>query len=175
MTGERRRAALLMAAIGLTLSVLCGWLLAESVAASLTAWRAGAPEVRISGGDFGMFALMPILVALAVWGTLALFREDAAVRRIGNGIAVAAMIAVPVALGGSWVLQDIAERRLAAEGYVRCRTERAGRFPSLTLCARKVPPAKLAPGARDAANAIPQTDALPRSTQINQNTARLPT
>ncbi|MCC2977996.1 hypothetical protein LK533_15130 [Sphingomonas sp. PL-96] len=142
-----------MAAIGLTLSVLCGWLLADSLAASLAAWRTGASEVRVSGGDFGMLALMPIFVALAAWGTLALLRDDAAVKRIGNRIAMAAMIAVPVSLSGSWALQDLAERRLAADGYVRCGAERTGRFPSLTLCARKTPPAQTSPDAGDAADA----------------------
>lgn len=84
-----------------------------------------------------MLALMPILVALTVWGTLAVFRNDDTVKRLGNGIAVAAMVAVPMALVGSWVVQDWAERRLFAEGYVRCGVERVGRFPALTLCARK--------------------------------------
>jgi hypothetical protein len=143
MTSERRRAALTMAGIGLTTSMLCGWLLANSIAGSFAAWRAGAAEVRISGGDVGMLTLMPILVALAVWGTLAVFRNDAAVGRIGNRIAVAAMILVPVAFGGSWVFQNWAERRLAAEGYVRCGAERVGRFQSLTLCARKAPPTRM--------------------------------
>ena len=143
MTSERRRAALTMAGIGLTLSMLCGWLLAGSITASFAAWQTGAAEVRISGGDVGMLALMPILLGMTIWGTLALFRNDSAVRRIGNRIAVAAMIAVPVALGGSWAFQHWAERQLAAKGYVRCGEERAARFPSLTLCARKAPPAPM--------------------------------
>ncbi len=142
MTHERRRAALMLTGIGLTLSVLCGWLLVSSIRASFAAWRSGAAEVRISGGDVGMLTLMPILVALTIWGTLAVFRNDDTVTRIGNVIAVVAMIAVPVALGGSWIFQNWAAQRLAAEGYVQCRTERVGRFPSITLCARKAPPAR---------------------------------
>jgi hypothetical protein len=137
MKSERRRAALTMAGMGAMLSLLCGWLLASSITATVVAWREGAAEVRVSGGDVGMLALMPIFVALTAWGTLAVFRNDDAVKRIGNGIAVAAMIAVPVALGGSWVFQGWAERRLSAEGYVRCGSDRVGRFPALTLCARK--------------------------------------
>ena len=142
MTRERRRAALMMTAIGLTLSVLCGWLLVSSITTSFAAWQAGATEVRISGGDVGMLTLMPILVALTLWGTLAVFRNDAAVARIGNGIAVVAMIAVPVAFGGSWVFQNWAAQRLAADGYVRCGAKRVGRFPLVTLCARKAPRAR---------------------------------
>jgi len=137
MKNERRRAALTMAGIGAILSLLCGWLLASSISATIAAWRDDAPELRISGRDVGMVALMPIFVALTVWGTLAVFRNNAAVKRIGNGIAVAAMIAVPVALGGSWVSQRWAEQKLSAQGYVRCGTERVGRFRALTLCARK--------------------------------------
>ncbi|WP_260597538.1 hypothetical protein [Sphingomonas endolithica] len=132
-----------MASIGLTLSILCGSLLASSIAASFAAWRARATEVRISGGDVGMLTLMPIFVALTIWGTLAVFRNDAVVGRIGNGIAVAGMILVPVAFGGSWVFQNWAEQRLAADGYVRCGADRVGRFPSLTLCARRAPPARM--------------------------------
>lgn len=49
MTRERRRAAFAMAGIGLTLSLLGGWLLIESIGTSLTAWRIGAAEVRVSG------------------------------------------------------------------------------------------------------------------------------
>ncbi|KQM58892.1 MULTISPECIES: hypothetical protein [unclassified Sphingomonas] len=141
MTRERRRAAILMAGIGLTLSLLCGWLLAGSITASLAAWHGGAAEVRVSGGDVGMLVLMPILIALAAWGTMAAFRDGSAMRRIGNGIAVAAMIAVPVALAGSWAFQAWAEQRLVQDGYVRCGADRTGRFPSLTLCARKAIPA----------------------------------
>ncbi len=137
MTSERRRAGLTIATIGAVLSLLCGWLLASSIMATLAAWRQGAAEVRISGGDVGMLALMPIFVALTAWGTLAVFRNDDTVKRLGNGIAVAAMVAVPMALVGSWVVQDWAERRLFAEGYVRCGVERVGRFPTLTLCARR--------------------------------------
>ncbi len=141
MTGERRRAAIMMAGIGLTLSLLCGWLLAGSIAASLTAWRTGAAEVRVSGGDIGMLVLMPILLALAAWGTIAAFRDGGAMRRIGNAIAIAAMVAVPAALIGAWAFQTWAEQRLTQDGYVRCGTDRTGRFPSLTLCARKAAPA----------------------------------
>ncbi|MEG3086761.1 hypothetical protein [Sphingomonas sp. PB4P5] len=143
MTSERRRAALTMAGIGWTLSILCGWLLANSLAEFFLAWRTDAAEVRISGGDVAILTLMPIIVALAIWGTLAVFRNDAVVGRIGNRIAVAAMILVPVAFGGSWVFQHWAERRLSAEGYVRCGAERAGRFTLIILCARKVPPMRI--------------------------------
>lgn len=141
MTDERSRAAIVMAGIGLGLSLLCGWLLTSSITASLAAWRTGASEVRVSGGDVGMLMLMPILLALAAWGTIAVFRDGAAMRRIGNAIAVAAMIAVPAALTGSWAFQAWAEQRLAEDGYVRCGTDRTGRFPSLTLCVRKGIPA----------------------------------
>jgi hypothetical protein len=126
-----------MAGIGLTLSILCGWLLAASVTESLAAWRSGAAEIRVSGGDVGMLALMPIFVALAAWGGMAALWDGAALRRIGNGIAIAAMIAVTVALAGSWAFQAWAEQRLAKDGYVRCAVERTGRFSSLTLCAHK--------------------------------------
>lgn len=137
MTRERRRAALAMAGIGLALSLLCGWLLVHSIGTSLAAWRSGAAEIRVSGGDIGMLALMPIFVALAAWGVTAAFRDDAAMRRFGNGIAIAAMIAVVAALAGSWIFQSWAEQRLAEDGYVRCGVERMGRFSSVTLCARK--------------------------------------
>lgn len=80
---------------------------------------------------------MPIFVALAAWGGMAVFRDEAAMRRFGNGIAIAAMIAVVVALAGSWIFQSWAEQRLAEDGYVRCGVERVRRFPSVTLCARK--------------------------------------
>ncbi len=141
MTRERRRAALVMAGIGLTLSLLCGWLLMDAIGTVVAAWRAGAAEIRVSGGDVGMLALMPVFVALAAWGMVAAFRDGVALRRVGNGIAVAAMIALVIALTGSWVFQDWAERRLVKDGYVRCGVERAGRFSALTLCARKVDPA----------------------------------
>jgi len=141
MIPERRRAAITMAGIGATLSLLCGWLLATSIRASLAAWHTGAAEIRVSGGDVGMLVLMPIFVALAAWGTVAAFRDDGAMRRIGNGIAVAATVAVVAALAGSWAFQVWAEERLAQNGYVRCGVERTGRFPSLTLCARKSQPA----------------------------------
>lgn len=141
MTRERRRAALVMAGIGVTLSLLCGWLLVHSIGTSLAAWRSGAAEVRVSGGDIGMLALMPIFVALAAWGVMAVFRDGAAMRRIGNGIAIAAMIAVVAALAGSWIFQFWAEQRLAEDGYVRCGVDRTGRFASVTLCARKADPA----------------------------------
>lgn len=140
MSSERRRAALMLAGIGLTLSLLCGWLLADSITASLAAWQGRAAEVRVSGGDIGMLVLMPIFLALTVWGTVAAFRDDGATRRIGNGIAVAAAIALFAALAGAWALQAWAENRLAEEGYVRCGTDRTGRFASLTFCARKADP-----------------------------------
>lgn len=101
MTREPQRPALVMAGIGLTLSLLCGWLLVDSIGTSLAAWRSGASEVRVSGGDIGMLVLMPIFVALAGWGVMAAFRDGAAMRRIGNGIAIAAMLAVVVAFAGS--------------------------------------------------------------------------
>jgi hypothetical protein len=88
-----------------------------------------------------MLVLMPILMALAAWGTIAVFRDGAAMRRIGNTIAVAAIIAVPVSLAGSWAFQAWAEQRLAQDGYIRCGMNRTGRFPSLTLCVRKGIPA----------------------------------
>lgn len=140
MTSERRCAALMMAGIGPILSLLYGWLLASSITVTIAAWGEGASEVRISGGDVRMLALMPIFVALSVWGTLAVFRNDGAVKPIGNGIAVTATIVVPVALGASWVFQVWVEQKLSAQGYVRCGVDRVGRvdrFPALTLCARK--------------------------------------
>jgi len=137
MTSERRRAAVTMAVIGLMLSIVCGWLLTESIMTSVTAWRTGAAEIRVSGGDVAMLVLMPIFVALGVWGGMAVFREGAAMRRIANGIAIAAMVAVIMALAGSWAFQAWAEQQLAKNGYERCGFERTGRFSSLTLCARK--------------------------------------
>ena len=136
MTGERRRAALVMACIGLTLSLLCGWLPATSVIAAWTAWHSGAATIRVSGGDVAMLVLLPVFVALAAWGSIAAVRDGAATRRIGNAIAIVAMVAVPIALAGAWGFVSWAERRLADEGYVRCATGRVGRFPALALCLR---------------------------------------
>ena len=141
MTRERRRAAFTMACIGVTLSLLCGGLLVDLIRTSLAAWRSGAAEIRVSGGDIGMLALMPIFVALAAWGVMAVFRDGTTLRRIGNGIAIAAMIAAVVALAASWVFLSWAEQRLVEDGYVRCGEDRTGRFPSVTLCARKADPA----------------------------------
>jgi hypothetical protein len=105
----------------------------------MAGWCAGGTDFGGRRRDVDVDA---ILVALTVWGALAVFRNDAVVGRIGNRIAVAGMILVPVALGGSWLFQDWAERQLAADGYVRCGVERVGRFPSLTLCARRTQPAR---------------------------------
>ncbi|WP_156348621.1 hypothetical protein [Sphingomonas sp. Leaf23] len=148
MTGERRRAAIVMAGIGLTLSLLCGWLLTSSIRTSLAAWQRGTAEIRVSGGDVGMLVLMPVFVALTAWGAIAVFQEGRALHRIGNGIAIAAIIAVPAALVGSWALQAWAEQRLVQDGYVRCGTDRIGRFPAVTLCVCKHAPARIRPVGR---------------------------
>jgi hypothetical protein len=105
VTSERRRAIIIMMGVGSTLSLLRGRLLTSSITASLTVSRMGAAKVRVSGDDVGMLVLMPILVALAAWGTIAAFRDGGALRQIGNGIAVAAMLAIPAALADSWAFQ----------------------------------------------------------------------
>ncbi|OWK32514.1 hypothetical protein [Sphingomonas mucosissima] len=143
MTGERRRAALTMAGIGVALSALCGWLLVDSISTFLSAWREGAPEVRVSGGDVGMLVLMPIFAGLAIYGFAAIFGDGAIVQRIGVVTIVAALITLPLALGGSWAFQNWAEERLKARGYVRCGAERVGRFPSTTMCKRGALPPRI--------------------------------
>lgn len=67
-------------------------------------------------------------------------RGGSATGWIGKGIAVAATIAVPEAFASAWAFQVWVERRLAEDGYVRCGTDPAGRFPSSTLCLRKTVP-----------------------------------
>ncbi|MDJ0276461.1 hypothetical protein QLH51_06595 [Sphingomonas sp. 2R-10] len=131
-----------MAGIGGVLTLLCGWLLIDSVATSLAAWRGGAAEVRVGGGDAAMAVALPILLALAIWGMLAAFHDGPFVTRIGNAIAVVAIVAVPVGIAGSWAVRNWAEHALATSGYARCDTERTGRFLTIVLCRHPAAPAR---------------------------------
>jgi hypothetical protein len=106
-------------------------MLADSVAALRAGIEAGAPVLRVQGGDAAMAILLVPIAGLAGFALRASLRGSEGAPRGGRGWIVAALIALPLTFAAPWIYGGWAEQMLGARGYVRCAPAgHPGRFPA---------------------------------------------